>query len=174
VPAGTILPVERNGKPRTKTHSLALEFAALINGWSVKPLSIRLGIVSGWSPLESTDPHSTIHRTDPVHALERSPQWLRAALSRISQDAAHRHGGPCLKGAAQSRLAVPSHRQRRLADSHTYPTLLQVPAFVLQPAARLGSFEPLSRSGCSKRALAGAIHKARRFSDHRSQFQMNV
>jgi hypothetical protein len=47
VPAGIILPVERNGKPRTKTHSLILEVAGLLNGWSVRLLSIRLGIVSG-------------------------------------------------------------------------------------------------------------------------------
>jgi hypothetical protein len=44
VPAGIILPMERNGKPRTKTHSLVLEVAALLNGWPVKLLSIRLGI----------------------------------------------------------------------------------------------------------------------------------
>jgi hypothetical protein len=41
VPAGIILPVVRNGKPRTKTHSLVLELAALLNAWSVKLLSIQ-------------------------------------------------------------------------------------------------------------------------------------
>ena len=49
VPAGIILPVERNGKPRTKTHGLVLEVAGLLNGWSVKLLLIRLGVVSGKS-----------------------------------------------------------------------------------------------------------------------------
>ena len=34
---------KRNGKPRTKTHSLVLGVAGLLNGWSVKLLSIRLG-----------------------------------------------------------------------------------------------------------------------------------
>src|SRR5882757_830673 len=47
VPAGIILPVERNGNPRTKTHSLVLEVASLLNGWSVMLLSIRLRIMSG-------------------------------------------------------------------------------------------------------------------------------
>jgi hypothetical protein len=47
VPAGIILPVERNGKPRTKTHSLVLGVAGLLNGWSVTLLSVRLGVVKG-------------------------------------------------------------------------------------------------------------------------------
>jgi hypothetical protein len=47
-------------------------------------------------------------------------------------------------------------------------------AVILQSASRLGSSEPLWRSGCSKRALAGVMPEVRRLSDHRSQFQLNV
>ena len=46
VPAGIILPVERNGKPRTKMHSLVLEVVGLLNGWSMKLLSIQLGLLT--------------------------------------------------------------------------------------------------------------------------------